>query len=1173
MKKLKISIVLALLAALCCLLPGCDSSINIPVNYGRVRINIDGLGTSPTARTVFPARGFSSFEYTFTKSGDATGEAKSPDADGFFALEAGSYTVTVKAFVGSGGTSTLAASGISGQFIVTSGFDQTVEVRLSVADMTGTGIFSYSISYPSGAMADITLQSWPGKAPVSLNPVTGGNGKTETLASLPAGTYLFTVLVSNTAEGIYAGISEAVHVYTGLSTEYTKAFAPTDLLSFVPILSAEVTVAPPVKNTMPSSTAVPVTPVGGSVNYTVEQVVWKLGDNIVSGNFVGGEIYTVTITLKADAGYTLASLTADGAIINGQEAYFYRNSDGTVSLVYTFAVKSIAIKTQPSKLAYTHGEALDLSGLVVTLTYYGILTEDVEFDDFADYGITTSPLNDASLVHLTHNGEPVTVTYSGVTPALTAETGNFLTVGPKVITFAVDMDAVHQYTGSPITPAVTVTDGVNPTPLTLSTDYTVAYDNNTDVGTLTSSNPPTVIITGVGNYVGSSASVKFTISNTAFTVTNNTQWNEAVDIISNAGSDSYTITVNGDVGVAGGTANTFGTASDITVTLNGNGKLFLNSQGSLIRIGEDQTVILNSADLTLQGTANNTALVHIEGGPLATDDGGTFTMENGTIMGNSNTSGTNAGGGVLVDHPNGIFTMNGGAISGNSALGYCGGGVAINNGEFYMSDGTISNNAAGTAGGGVYASSGTFTMTGGIISGNDGGGAGGGVHVTASSTFHLVNGMIYGAAAIGDDNNGNPLKNTASDGAALFANAATGTSTAQCGTFSGNTWNRKDYLFNTADTIDVLDGDLMLTPIADDYIFGNLTQTANNIMAVAITPKSGKSTGTIVRIYYNGTGVIPQTAGTYIVTFDVAEAPGWRAALGLPAGTLQIDKVEPNVNWPTGLTATYGQTLGNITLPDNGSGTAGSFSWKTGNSTLVGDAGTRQHSVTFTPTETGIYITTDKNDVDVVVAKAAGAAVNDAPTADTITSNSVTLNPVTVDTTNTDSDQTVEYAYGTSSSESTSAWQDGLTFSTLTPSTTYFFFARAKENANYEAGTAQVSAGIATTTPGQVEFVYHWGDDIGTISILVSSNVSTNFNPYKIQYNSNSGSATFQFNGINGGTNYMDHLWTLNGINDGTGQTYTFSTSRARGNYIIGLRVQAQGSGKYYYTEIPVTIY
>ena len=64
------------------------------------------------------------------------------------------------------------------------------------------------------------------------------------------------------------------------------------------------------------------------------------------------------------------------------------------------------------------------------------------------------------------------------------------------------------------------------------------------------------------------------------------------------------------------------------------------------------------------------------------------------------------------------------------------------------------------------------------------------------------------------------------------------------------------------------------TPVADDYTISNLNQKAGSVTAVTIVAKSGKSPGAISNIQYNGSTTIPQTVGSYTVTFDVADAKG-----------------------------------------------------------------------------------------------------------------------------------------------------------------------------------------------------------------------------------------------------------------------------------------------------------
>ncbi|MFH1118331.1 MAG: fibrobacter succinogenes major paralogous domain-containing protein [Bacteroidota bacterium] len=68
-------------------------------------------------------------------------------------------------------------------------------------------------------------------------------------------------------------------------------------------------------------------------------------------------------------------------------------------------LKSILVKTLPVKIKYYTGESLDLSGLVITLSFDNSTTEEVNFSDFANKGITCLP----------ENGEIITETSTGVT--------------------------------------------------------------------------------------------------------------------------------------------------------------------------------------------------------------------------------------------------------------------------------------------------------------------------------------------------------------------------------------------------------------------------------------------------------------------------------------------------------------------------------------------------------------------------------------------------------------------------------------------------------------------------------------------------------------------------------------------------------------------------------------
>jgi hypothetical protein len=269
-------------------------------------------------------------------------------------------------------------------------------------------------------------------------------------------------------------------------------------------------------------------------------------------------------------------------------------------------------------------------------------------------------------------------------------------------------------------------------------------------------------------------------------------------------------------------------------------------------------------------------------------------------------------------------------------------------------------------------------------------------------------------------------------------------------------------------------------------------------------------------------------------------------------------KANPTVTWPTGLTATYGQTLLNIPLTSysNGGGTPGAFSWTTP-SNPVGNVGTQSHSMTFTPTDTADYNTLSQN-VSITVAKATGANVG-APTPNSTTHNSVTINPVTAST-----GQTVEYARNSTNTAPSTGWQTGATFGGLNAGITYYFFARSVGNGNYETGAPSAGAAIATKQQaGDDTIITYWVDDTGELSVGNGGQGNT-------VTVSNGGSVTFTANGAG----YSNQSWTLNGNTVGSGASYTFNTAdndKEMGrNYIIGK--QKQKDGRFYFTEIIVKV-
>ena len=278
-------------------------------------------------------------------------------------------------------------------------------------------------------------------------------------------------------------------------------------------------------------------------------------------------------------------------------------------------------------------------------------------------------------------------------------------------------------------------------------------------------------------------------------------------------SPAYTGLPTGRIGVTVTIrGNLEGDGNMRTVSLSANGSLFtvrgwlvlgnnINLQGRpynnnpLVRVLWGGNLVMNAGSRIMR----NTTGVYV-------GSDGTFTMYGGVISGNTGSGVTiihgtfnmlggvisdNTGSGVRVELADGSFTMYGGEISGNNHSG-----VSIAEALFTMNGGVISNNA--TSGVNIFTA--TFFMNGGVISGN----IGTGVHNNAS--FFMSNGVIYGNDA--EEwlrNEGGALVNIDS------VDAWWGPAIAHFGTFSNGTFTRNGDLTTTDYTIEVINGQLLVT--------------------------------------------------------------------------------------------------------------------------------------------------------------------------------------------------------------------------------------------------------------------------------------------------------------------------------------------------------------------------
>lgn len=163
----------------------------------------------------------------------------------------------------------------------------------------------------------------------------------------------------------------------------------------------------------------------------------------------------------------------------------------------------------------------------------------------------------------------------------------------------------------------------------------------------------------------------------------------------------------------------------------------------------------------------------------------------------------------------------------------------------------------------------------------------------------------------------------------------------------------------------------------------------------------------------------------------------------------EYGKANPTYTVPTGLTATYGDTLADVELPSG-------FAWA--DSTLsIGSAGTNVFKAVYTPDDTENYNTVTDIEVSVTVAKADITVVT-APTASSITRGS-SLSASTL------TGGKVTDADGNEIS-GTFAWADGTTVMSTTGTFTKKVIFTPSDSTNYNTVECEVSVVVYTKSSG-----------------------------------------------------------------------------------------------------------
>jgi len=248
---------------------------------------------------------------------------------------------------------------------------------------------------------------------------------------------------------------------TGDTITISLEFMPTRL-----IYQADVHVTGPAKNQVPHTEAF----IEPDLNFTAGEVSWSPEHNLFQSN----TIYTAAVTLTANDGYLFAPNAE--AKINGDDETIIVNTGDTLTLSIEFAptlnneITSITIISPPHNLEYTHGEMLDLTGLIINVSYDNDTDENLTPADFHSRNIFVNPSNGTVLHRSVHNGHLLVVSLGEEE----MEIGNLIVNRKSISISSVQVPESKIFNGNTAATAGEVTfDGlVNEDSLTLGTDYT-----------------------------------------------------------------------------------------------------------------------------------------------------------------------------------------------------------------------------------------------------------------------------------------------------------------------------------------------------------------------------------------------------------------------------------------------------------------------------------------------------------------------------------------------------------------------------------------------------------------------------------------------------------------------------------------------------------------------------
>lgn len=328
----------------------------------------------------------------------------------------------------------------------------------------------------------------------------------------------------------------------------------------------------------------------GAADFFPTTTAAKIAENLV------GEYIDENGNATAVSGITV-TLPATG-LVEGKNVVTASYNGYTCDVTITVkpdTMTGISITHEPN-MSYNSGDKLNLTGLVVSAQYASDNTVELGSGVYA-----TDPAKNTELTVAEHNGKRITVTVG----SFTAETTGVLTVSPANISGASIEDVgPFEYTGEQIKPEPAVS--LNGKELVKDTDYTLSYDNNTNVTT-----EAKVIVTAAGTEYTGSAEKTFEITKATGKLT--LKVNNEENAVTITYGNSITFTDGNGIAIGGGNP------SDVVIyyktTDESTGTVY-DSTSTQLNVGAYTFWAVRSADDNHEAATSNEVVVTIVSRPI-----------------------------------------------------------------------------------------------------------------------------------------------------------------------------------------------------------------------------------------------------------------------------------------------------------------------------------------------------------------------------------------------------------------------------------------------------------------------------------------------------------------------------------------------------------------------------